>query len=252
VLPSNQDITCEQRSLPEVIQVGAQALPLLVKRNPRARRYVLRLRPDGTACVTIPRGGTATEARRFVERNRDWLQRQWQRLSERPAQRAEWRIGSEILFRGTWAGIERAEAGLMRFADQLVPVDESGPDVRTQIEGHLRRLAAVELPRCVGELAAQHGFAVRRVTVRDQKTRWGSCSRRGTISLNWRLIQMPASVRDYIILHELAHLRHMNHSSRFWLEVERLCPDYPAAKCWLKQHRDALRQANRPGEGVLP
>lgn len=215
-------------------------LPLQMKRNPRARRYVLRLRPDGTACVTIPRGGTAIEARRFVERNRDWLQRQWQRLGERPARRVEWRIGSEILFRGKWAGIERVEAGQMRFADQLVPVDESCPDLRTQMEGHLRRLAADELPRRLGELAAQHAFIVRRVTVRDQKTRWGSCSRRGTISLNWRLIQMPASVRDYIILHELAHLRHMNHSSRFWGEVERLCPDYPAAKCWLKQHRELL------------
>lgn len=226
--------------MPDALQVGARLLPLQMKRNPRARRYVLRLRPDGTACVTIPRGGNPSEARRFAERNRDWLQRQWQRLSERPAPRLEWRIGSEILFRGTWAGLEREEAGLVRFADQLVPVAESCPDLRTQMEGHLRRLAADELPRRLGELAAQHAFIVRRVTVRDQKTRWGSCSRRGTISLNWRLIQMPASVRDYIILHELAHLRHMNHSRRFWVEVERLCPDYPAAKCWLKQHRELL------------
>lgn len=240
VLPSNQDLSCDPRPFPEVIQVGTQALPLQMKRHPRARRYVLRLRPDGTACVTIPRGGTALEARRFVERNRDWLQRQWQRLRERPVQRLEWQIGSEILFRGTGARIERTEAGFVRLADQLVPVPEWPSDMRALVERHLRRLAERELPQRVEELAAQHAFAVRRVTVRNQKTRWGSCSRRGTISLNWRLIQTPASVRDYIILHELAHLRHLNHLRLFWLEVQRLCPDYRLAEHWLKRNREAL------------
>jgi len=86
-------------------------------------------------------------------------------------------------------------------------------------------------------LAALHGVNVSLVTVRNQKSRWGSCSRRGTISLNWRLIQTPKFVRDYIILHELAHRRQMNHSGKFWQEVERLCPDYLQAKRWLKQHR---------------
>jgi predicted metal-dependent hydrolase len=76
---------------------------------------------------------------------------------------------------------------------------------------------------------------VKRVTVRAQRTRWGSCSRRGTVSLNWRLVQTPDFVRDYIILHELAHLRHMNHSARFWREVERLCPEYRTAEHWLKK-----------------
>jgi predicted metal-dependent hydrolase len=86
------------------------------------------------------------------------------------------------------------------------------------------------------ELAARHGLTVRRITVRSQKSRWGSCSRRGTISLNWRLVQAPGFVRDYLVLHELAHLREMNHSRRFWGEVARLCPDYREAERWLKQH----------------
>lgn len=97
------------------------------------------------------------------------------------------------------------------------------------------------LPARVRDLAAEHGVAVTRVSVRNQKTRWGSCSRRGTISLNWRLIQAPDFVRDYIILHELAHRRQMDHSDRFWREVERLCPDYPVAERWLKQHAQRLR-----------
>ena len=78
------------------------------------------------------------------------------------------------------------------------------------------------------------------MTVRNQRSRWGSCSRRGTISLNWRLIQAPVFVRDYLILHELAHLKEMNHSRRFWREVARLCPDFAQAERWLKEHASLL------------
>jgi predicted metal-dependent hydrolase len=114
-------------------------------------------------------------------------------------------------------------------------------DLRPAIEGHLRQLAARELPPRVLELAARHGLTVRRITVRNQKSRWGSCSRRGTISLNWRLIQTPAFVSDYICLHELVHLKQMNHSPKFWREMERVFPDYQTAKHWLKEHSDLLR-----------
>jgi predicted metal-dependent hydrolase len=93
----------------------------------------------------------------------------------------------------------------------------------------------------VVELAAPHALPVRRVTVRNQRSRWGSCSRRGTISLNWRLVQAPPFVRDYLIFHELAHLREMNHSTRFWQTVAGLCPDYQLAERWLKSHGRQLR-----------
>jgi predicted metal-dependent hydrolase len=105
---------------------------------------------------------------------------------------------------------------------------------------HLWQLAAAEFPPRVLELAAAHQLTVQRVTIRNQRSRWGSCSRRGTISLNWRLIQTPPYVRDYIILHELMHLRQMNHSARFWREVESVCPDYETAERWLKQHAALL------------
>jgi predicted metal-dependent hydrolase len=75
---------------------------------------------------------------------------------------------------------------------------------------------------------------VRGVTVRSQRTRWGSCSPSGRISLNWRLVQMPESVRDYVLLHELTHLLHLNHSKRFWRELERVCPWHRDARGWLK------------------
>jgi len=102
-------------------------------------------------------------------------------------------------------------------------------------------MAWKELPGRVGELAAQHGLTVRRVAVRDQRSRWGSCSARGVVSLNWRLVQTPEFVRDYIIVHELMHLREMNHSSRFWKLVAEAFPQMEEAEKWLKAHSRLLR-----------
>jgi len=258
----------------ESMQIGSRTVPLLVVRNPRARRYLLRVQPDGAARLTIPRGGNRSEAQSFVERNHGWLEQQLQRLHAQPRGPVALYVGSEILLRGEIVRIEIDETGGIRLGREELklrpaaigapfrrttedgPVSPSSPlrrgteaevanhaaaDLRPVIERQLRALASVELTVRVAELAAQHQFSVQRVTVRNQKSRWGSCSRRGTLSLNWRLIQTPVHVRDYIILHELAHLRQMNHSRRFWQEVEQLCPEYRAAEIWLKANRQLLR-----------
>ena len=224
--------------------VGTRRLRRCLVRNRRARRYILRLRPDGAARVTVPRGGSVAEARRFAERNAAWLERQLLRQALRPPRPATWPLGAEIYFRGECVRLEPAangEPGSVRFGSEVLRVVDTPDDLRPVIERHLRKLAARELPARVFELAAQHNLPVRRVTVRNQRSRWGSCSRRGTISLNWRLVQTPIFVRDYLILHELAHLKEMNHSRRFWGEVERLCPAFREAERWLKQHSSLLR-----------
>lgn len=118
---------------------------------------------------------------------------------------------------------------------------DASTDLRPAIQKHLHRPAEQELPKRVMELASAHGIQVSRISVRNQKSRWGSCSRRGTISLNWRLVQTPESVQDYIILHELVHRKQMNHSDKFWQEVARLCPAYLVAEKWLKQNANLLR-----------
>lgn len=105
----------------------------------------------------------------------------------------------------------------------------------------LRERASQELPALVLEVAARHGLRVTRISVRDQRTRWGSCGRDGHICLNWRLLLMPQSVRDYVLVHELMHLRQMNHSRRYWALVADACPDYRTARQWLREHGDSLR-----------
>ena len=225
------------------LSIGSQHVPIIFVRHRRARRYVLRLRTDGVARVTVPRGGSWFEARRFAERNLPWLSRQLQNLAARPRIRQQWLIGMEIPLRGEPVKIElgtNSADGVVRIGSETIRVNDSAGDLRKPIERHLWKLAAKEFPPRVFELAAQHGLRAQRVTVRDQRSRWGSCSRRGTISLNWRLIQAPQFVRDYLILHELAHLREMNHSSRFWHLVEQLCPDYKTAERWLKTHGSSL------------
>jgi predicted metal-dependent hydrolase len=225
---------------PDSIQVGSKSIPLLFVHNPKARRYLLRLRQDGVARVTVPRRGSIKAATEFALRNIGWLEQQIQRLEAQP-KTTEWKLGTEILFRGERVKIEVEKAGQIRFGSELLSLRDVSVDLRPAIQKHLRKLAAKELPARVMELAALHGIQVSRVSVRNQKSRWGSCSRKGTISLNWRLIQTPEFVRDYIILHELAHRRQMNHSVKFWQEVERLCPDYLTAERWIKAHSKLLR-----------
>lgn len=98
----------------------------------------------------------------------------------------------------------------------------------------LRQRAAEELPRELLDLAAVHGITVGRVSVRNQRSRWGSCSRRGSITLNWRLLLVPDFVREYVLLHELMHRRELNHSPRFWRLVAPVCPRLVEARRWLR------------------
>lgn len=227
-----------------ILTIGSRTVPLLLVRNIRARRYILRLRPDGSARVTIPRGGSASEAARFAERHREWLEKQLQKQSTRNTLPKTWAAGKEILFRGETVRLEIRTGENMawiEFGGERVPLDDPNRDLRPIVELHLRKLATRELPSRVMDLASQHKFSVRKISVRNQKSRWGSCSTGGNLSLNWRLVQTPLFVRDYIILHELAHRRVMNHSPRFWREVERICPAYATAEKWLRQNSSLLR-----------
>jgi predicted metal-dependent hydrolase len=179
------------------------------------------------------------EARQFAAKHADWLEKQLRKQATR-AGAPSWLLGTEILFRGQLVKLEAGPAGAIRLSDQVVRVAGIEDNLRPPVERYLHQIAAKELTNRVLELARLHEFTVRKITVRNQKSRWGSCSPRGTISLNWRLIQAPEFVRDYIILHELAHLKEMNHSRRFWREVARLCPDFSLAENWIKLHTQLL------------
>lgn len=208
-------------------------------RSARAENYRLTLRRDGVAVLTIPARGSEREARRFLEAQREWLERARERQQRRPKAAEVWVPGTHVLWRGELTEIRIALAGerpAVCLAADVFRVPRLDRDVRPTLEAHFLRRAKVELPARTWELAAVTGVAVRQVSVRNQRSRWGSCSAGGVISLNWRLIQTPDSVRDYIIHHELMHLREMNHSDRFWARVEEVCPGWRDAERWIKRN----------------
>jgi hypothetical protein len=222
-----------------VVSVPGVAAAVEFVRHRRARHYVLRVRDDGAVRVTVPRGGSRAEAERFLHERREWIARERHRREVAAAGRAgPWRDGTLVPLRGEEVAIEVVPKG-NRLAVTLggetlaVPAADAAR-LRTRVEAHLRKVAARELRARLDELAAAHGFTVARVSIRNQRTRWGSCARSGSLSLNWRLIQVPPGVRDYVLLHELTHLRHHNHSTRFWRELARLCPQYADARKWLR------------------
>jgi hypothetical protein len=215
------------------IEAAGRAFRVLIARHPRARRYVLRVTVEGHLRLTVPYRASIAGGLSFARRQHDWIVREWSRL-ERSV--AAWSSGTEIWFRGARVPLE-VTRDRATFAGERVPLG-SGADVRRTVEQYLRRLAAVELPARVASLAARRHLAAGSVSVRNQRSRWGSCSTRGRIALNWRLIQMPSLVSDYIILHEIA--RHANHSVRFWREVESLCPWWKDGERWLRTYGKEL------------
>jgi predicted metal-dependent hydrolase len=170
-------------------------------RHPRARRYVIRVKADGSVRITVPRWGSRRHAELFAEQQRPWIERQ----------RA--RMGGQVCPR-------------LRYTPEAVQ--------------QLRKQAAIELPAHLYHLAAHHGLTVSGVSVRNQRSRWGSCSPSGHISLNWRLVLMPENVRDYVLIHELMHLRRLDHSRHFWRLVAHACPNYQHARKWLRENRHVM------------
>jgi predicted metal-dependent hydrolase len=212
---------------------------IVFERSHRARRFRLTLRRDGVAVATIPARGSEREARRFVEEHREWLEQARARQRQRPRAAAVWTVGTEVLWRGEMCAVRIAAPGVrpqVCLAADVFRVPRLDGDLRPALEAHFLRRAKIELPARTWELAAVTRVAVKFVTVRNQRSRWGSCSANGTISLNWRLVQTPESVRDYIIYHELMHLREMNHSDRFWARVAEVCPGWREAESWIKRN----------------
>lgn len=223
-------------ALSPLLAVGDRRYEVVIARHRRARRYVLRLTTEDTLRLTVPRGASIAGGLRFAERQAAWIDREHRRQRERAE---PWRDGTRVWFRGEPVPLS-VDLLCVTCATESIDV-RADDDVRALVEARFIELAARELiPRAL-EQAAGHGLTVARVAVRNQRSRWGACSARGVITLNWRLVQMPARVSDYIILHELMHLKQPNHSRRFWREVERVCPDWREAERWLRRHgRDIL------------
>ena len=228
------------------VAVGADVYPIRVRRHPQARRYTLRIQAATREVVlTMPPRGSLREARDFAERHGGWIAARLKRLPEVvtfahgtlvPLRGVDHRIDHRRGARGTvWSEVGSDGVRVLCVAGQA-------PHLDRRIGDFLRREARADLQAATGRYAAALGLSFKRITVRDQSSRWGSCSTTGVLSFSWRLILAPPYVLDYLAAHEVAHLVELNHSPRFWRLVRRLDPDFERAKRWLDVHGTDLHR----------
>jgi hypothetical protein len=215
--------------------------PLAIRVNPRARRLLLRV--DSVARrveLVLPRGVPPRHGVDFLARHRGWIAARLEALPP-PVPFVE---GAVVPLFGVPHQIRRerdAAAPSVAIVDNEIRVRGEAAHVGRRVRDHLVALARRELARRARLCAAKIDKTVLRVGVRDTKSRWGSCSSKGSLSFSWRLVLMPEAVVDYVVAHEVAHLVEMNHGPRFWRLVQSLLPfDMMPQRRWLKQHRNRL------------
>lgn len=233
-------------SLPKLDAVSlrledGREVPCRLKPNPRAKRLILRLDPetDG-AVITCPPGVSRAEALAFAGRHTAWLEA---RLVAQPA-RTEFVDGAEVPFLGIPHVVcLRPDQGrrVTRTAGEICVGGDPAFAAR-RLTDWFKREARRRILEEVPVFCARLGVRAGRVTVRDTRSRWGSCAGSGNLSFSWRLIFAPEDVLRYVVAHEVAHLREHNHGRRFWTLVEEVCPDMTAARAWLRAHGSGLHR----------
>jgi predicted metal-dependent hydrolase len=217
-----------------------ESTPIRIRQSPRARRIAVRIDESTDEIeLVLPRGVSLKAGFAFLEQQRGWVR---SRLAEQPP-RIAFADGSEVPVLGTphrirhlgpdWRRGTRIEAG-------EILVGGEAPHLPRRVRDALVALARRELSTRARQLAATLPRRVTRVTVRDTKTRWGSCAASGALAFSWRLVLAPEPVLDYVVAHEVAHLVHLDHGVRFWRLVERLAPGSAHQRGWLQRNRARL------------
>ncbi len=217
--------------------IGNPPITVDLRRSARARRLSLRVsRLDGKVTLTMPPRAPEREALAFLKEREDWLRGHLADVSPRMTAV----VGAEVLYRGAVLRIAEAEGRRVVASGDtlLVPVGAGGAAVRA----FLRARARDALVAASDRYAAAVGRKYTHITLRDTRSRWGSCSSNGALMYSWRLIMAPPEVLEYVTAHEVAHLVEMNHSSAFWDVVANLMPDYAARRLWLREQGDRLHQ----------
>lgn len=226
----------------ETIELGDRALPLAIRRHDRARRMTLRLAPDGSEVrVTIPRWGRSADARAFAQSRADWLAAQLDRLPAAP--RLE--PGAMLSFRGESLRLVHSSAARRApmLRDGELHVGGAIESLPQRLERWLRREALALSREDLQHYCTRARVTAPRLMLTSARRRWGSCSAKGTIRINWRLVMAPDAIRRSVIAHEVAHLVHFDHSPRFHALLDEIYEgDIATANRWLKREGAALNQ----------
>ncbi len=233
------------------VEVDGTSLPVTFKRNAQARRIILRMNPkEKGVLLTVPPGTTQHEALAFARSQKAWIAARLKRTPDTIA----FAEGILLPVRGVMhTVVHKPMPRRTVWCEESVGEVDAVPEicVSGRIEHLPRRLkdwfkaqARADLVAASERYADLMGLKFTRLSIRDQSSRWGSCSSTGALSYSWRLILAPPDVLDYVAAHEVAHLAEMNHGPAFWSLVERHCPQTKSARHWLKQHGRDLHRYN--------
>jgi predicted metal-dependent hydrolase len=237
----------------ELLRIGGHPVEITMRLNPRARRLIVKVHPStGEVSVVAPSKRALDHALEFARGESEWIAR---RLAHVPRQ-VTLNVGARIPFRGEEYLIKKGEDGRapvwVDHAARAICVAGRGEHTPRRVLDFLRREARKSLDSRTAAYAGKIGASPKRITVRDTASRWGSCSTTRALSFSWRLILAPPFVLDYVVAHEVAHLRHMNHGPRFWTLVRELVGDVDKPQAWLSTNGPLLhRYAPRVAGGVI-
>jgi len=234
-----------RRPDPDEIEIthDGQRLRIALRRRPTARRLTLRVsNATGEAVLTLPPRASLASAQDFAASHGGWIAARLARVPERvafvPDALVPLRGVPHRIVHGTGRGTVATTEG----SESMIRVACEGPHVARRVREFLQREARRDLTAAVVTYSERLGERPKRITLRDTRSRWGSCTAGGELNFSWRLILAPPVVLDYLVAHEMAHLREMNHSSRFWALARSLCANVDEAERWLKRNGTGLHR----------
>jgi len=224
--------------MPETLEIGQPPISVELRRNASAKRMTLRVSSvDGAARLTLPKRSSLRSAKRFLIDQEGWLRGHIGKTPERVAIQAglEISLEGEMFFLGEHSG-----ARVVLAPGQIIL--PAGRPAGTALERFIKTRARAVITDLVKQDAGTLGRDFGKISLRDPRSRWGSCNSEGNLMFSWRLLLAPQAVLRYVVAHEVAHLAEMNHSAAFWAEVEGLMPDYAPERAWLKQNGGYLHR----------
>ncbi len=225
---------------------GGMSVPVAVRRSPRARQILLHVDAySGAVELVLPRRASEAEGIAFARSKGRWIDKRLREIT--PA--VPFVDGARFPILGRDVRIccvRQLFDEVWRERDRLIVAVTEEVGVSQRVESWLRAEARATITQRVADKSRRLGQRYRHIRVRDTRTRWGSCTRRGDLSFSWRLVMAPEGVLDYVVAHEVAHLKVMNHSHRFWAEVERLCDGMEDARAWLRVNGGLLHRYGPP------
>ena len=215
-----------------------ESLPVIIRKHPKSQRMVIRYHPiQHHVALTLPRYVTIKQGLHFVSEKREWLARQIESIQKF----VPFSDGQIIPVLGKKYILTHVGGrGVVGIEDDRIIVPGDVEFMERRVREWLKRMARDSITSIANAKAKLIGKNVKRISLRDTSSRWGSCSHNGNLSFSWRLVFAPYEVLDYVTCHEVAHLKHHDHSPAFWMQVEKLFPDYDNAKQWLKTHGPQL------------